>query len=139
MKLVVAACVVTLLSLTAPLAMSSDTPEAAAESAARAWLTLVDAGNYAESWSATSTLFRQRVPQSQWQSAASNARGPLGALKSRTLQSATFKHTVPGGPDGEYVIVQFVSSFENKASAIETVTPMKDTDGSWRVSGYYIR
>jgi len=22
---------------------------------------------------------------------------------------------------------------------VETVTPMKDTDGTWRVSGYYIR
>jgi hypothetical protein len=107
--------------------------------AARSWLALLDAGNYAESWSAASTLFRQRVPQSQWQSAASNARGPLGALKSRRRQSATFESTLPGAPDGEYVVVQFASFFENKTSAIETVTPRKDADGNWRVSGYYIR
>ncbi|MGB6002321.1 MAG: DUF4019 domain-containing protein, partial [Thermoanaerobaculia bacterium] len=27
----------------------------------------------------------------------------------------------------------------NKTTAIETVTPMKDEDGKWRVSGYFIR
>lgn len=27
----------------------------------------------------------------------------------------------------------------NKKSAIETVTPMMDKDGKWRVSGYYIK
>jgi hypothetical protein len=125
--------------LMTPLAMSSERREATAESAARAWLALIDAGSYDESWSAAAVMFRQKVPKAQWQSAASNARGPLGALKSRALQSATFKSTLPGVPDGEYVIIQFASSFENKASAIETVTPMKDPDGKWRVSGYYIR
>ena len=34
---------------------------------------------------------------------------------------------------------RFESSFEHKASAVETVTPMKDADGTWRVSGYYIK
>jgi hypothetical protein len=139
MKKSIAAFAFVVFSLTTPFAMGSQSREAAAESAARAWLALVDAGNYDGSWSAAAALFRQRVPESQWQSAASSVRGPLGALKSRTLQSATFKSALPGAPDGEYVVVQFASSFENKASAIETVTPMKDPDGAWRVSGYYIR
>ena len=42
-------------------------------------------------------------------------------------------------PDGQYVVIQFTSSFENKKSAIETITPMLDPDGQWRVSGYYIK
>ena len=29
--------------------------------------------------------------------------------------------------------------FEKKASAVETITPMLDPDGVWRVSGYFIR
>src|SRR6187402_2269643 len=29
--------------------------------------------------------------------------------------------------------------FANKASAVETVTPMRDKDGSWKVSGYYVK
>lgn len=61
------------------------------------------------------------------------------AMKARKVKSATFTRTLPGAPDGEYVVIQFESQFENKAAAIETVTPMRDKDGAWRVSGYYIR
>lgn len=46
---------------------------------------------------------------------------------------------LPGAPDGEYAVIQFETSFANKKSAIETVTPMKDPDGKWRVSGYFIK
>src|ERR1700736_2240156 len=123
----------------AALSATAEPPEAAAESAALAWLSLVDAGNYAQSWSAASSLFRQKVSEMQWKSAAAGARVPLGALKSRKVQSATLKNSLAGAPDGQYVVVVFASSFEHKATAIETVTPMKDTDGKWHVSGYYIK
>ena len=46
---------------------------------------------------------------------------------------------LPGAPDGEYVVFQFDTQFERKRAAVETVTPMRDPDGSWRVSGYFIR
>jgi hypothetical protein len=46
---------------------------------------------------------------------------------------------MPGAPDGEYSVIQFATSFRHKAAATETVTLMKDSDGRWRVSGYYIR
>jgi hypothetical protein len=138
MKLTATMFAITLLAAAAP-AAKAETPEAAAKSAALAWLGLVDAGNYAQSWSAASTLFRQKVSETQWQAAAAGVRAPLGALKSRKVQSATLKYSLPGAPDGQYVIVQFASSFENKGTAIETVTPMKDADGKWHVSGYYIK
>ena len=60
-------------------------------------------------------------------------------MKSRTLKSATFARTLPGAPDGEYVVIQYETAFENKAAAVETITPMLDKDGSWRISGYYIK
>jgi hypothetical protein len=34
---------------------------------------------------------------------------------------------------------QFETSFENKKSAVETVIPMMDGDGRWRVSSYFIK
>ena len=139
MKLTATLLAITLLAFAAPVTTSAETPEAAAESAALAWLTLVDAGNYAQSWNDASVLFRQSVTESQWQSAVAAARAPLGALKSRKVQSVTLKNSLPGAPDGEYAVIQFASSFEHKASAIETVTPMKDPDGKWHVSGYYIK
>jgi len=41
--------------------------------------------------------------------------------------------------DGRYVVIQYDAVFTNKASAVETVIPMADPDGVWRVSGYVIR
>jgi hypothetical protein len=117
----------------------ADTPESAAETSARTWLGLIDSGDYAKSWDASAKYFRNSVPQSQWVSRISAVRGPLGTVKSRRLTSARFERSLPGAPDGEYVIVQFSTSFEHKADATETVTPMKDSDGEWRVSGYFIR
>ena len=34
---------------------------------------------------------------------------------------------------------KYVYSFGNKKAAVETITPMLDKDGKWRVSGYYIK
>ena len=112
--------------------------EKQAEEAALAWLSLVDAGQYKASWKKAASLFRAQVSVKQWSQAVSAARKPFGKLKSRQLMDATYATSLPGAPDGEYVVLQFEAVYEHKASAIETVTPMQD-DGNWRVSGYYIR
>ena len=57
----------------------------------------------------------------------------------RSVKSKQYATSLPGAPDGEYVVIQYETSFEKKKSAIETVTPMLDKDGKWRVSGYYIK
>ena len=66
-------------------------------------------------------------------------RQPFGKLLSRKLKSKQYATSLPGAPDGQFVVIQFEASFENKKAAIETVTPMLDPDGKWRVSGYYIK
>ena len=58
---------------------------------------------------------------------------------SRELISISFAEELPGAPDGEYVVLQYKTSFENKKKAIETITPMLEKDGSWKISGYYIK
>ncbi len=65
-------------------------------------------------------------------------REPLGKVITRTLKSAEHRTSLPGAPDGDYVVIRFETAFENKQAAIETVTPMLEKDGSWRVAGYYI-
>lgn len=67
------------------------------------------------------------------------ARKPLGAVLSRTFKLAKYSTSLPGAPDGQYVVIQYDTSFENKKSAVETITPMLDRDGQWRVSGYFIK
>jgi hypothetical protein len=110
-----------------------------AQRAATTWVALTDAGKYAESWGSAAALFKAAITKPDWEKAVKSARSPLGALKSRKLKSATFARSLPGAPAGEYVVIQFDAQFEKNASAIETITPMREKDGSWRVSGYYIR
>jgi hypothetical protein len=103
------------------------------------WLALVDAGSYGESWDEASSLFKQSLTREQWAAAIAAARDPLGAVMNRQLVSTSFQRTMPGAPDGEYVIIVFTTNFGNKQLATETITPMLDADGQWRVSGYYIK
>jgi hypothetical protein len=110
-----------------------------AQKAARVWLEQVDKGDYAGSWDEASELFKTKVSKEQWEKAVRSVRGPLGELRAGKLQSAEYMKELPGVPDGEYVVIQYETSYENKASATETVTPMLDKDGQWRVSGYFIR
>ena len=65
-----------------------------AEESAKAWLALVDAAKYAESWGSAATFFKGAVKESDWEQAVKSVRKPLGALKS---------------------------------------------DGTWKVSGYYVK
>jgi Protein of unknown function (DUF4019) len=66
-------------------------------------------------------------------------RSPLGKVISRKLKLKQYATSLPGAPDGKYVVIQFETSFEKKKSSVETITPMKEKDGTWRVSGYYIK
>jgi hypothetical protein len=114
-------------------------PEELAQKSAEAWLALADTGKYAETWDEAAAYFKNAVTKERWVNAMKSTRAPLGAVRTRKLKSATYTKTLPGAPDGEYVVIQYDTSFENKKSAVETITPMLDKDGKWRVSGYFIK
>ena len=111
----------------------------AAEVSAEAWLSLIDNQSYAASWDTAASLFKGAVAQETWRAAAQAARSPLDPMKTRTLKSATVTTSLPGAPDGEYVVFQFDATFEQKSAAVETVTTIRERDGTWRVGGYFIR
>lgn len=113
--------------------------EKTAVASAEKWVALLDEGKYIESWKESSEYFKQAVTQDHWEQAVQAVRKPLTKLVSRKLKSASYKTSLPGTPDGEYVVIEFNTAFENKASGVETVTPKMDKDGIWRVSGYYIK
>lgn len=122
-----------------PGASFSGEAEDQAVKAAEKWLALVDQSEYEESWEEAAALFKTAVTVDQWRQAVNAARKPLGEFKSRKLKGAEFTKSLPGAPDGEYVVIQFDTSFSKKETAVETITPMRDEDGVWRVSGYYIK
>lgn len=122
-----------------PLILAQEASTEAAQKAADSWLALVDKGDYGVSWVQSADLFRAALSKDQWEKALSNSRGQFGKVLARKLRSATFTTTLPGAPDGQYVVIQYETSFENKKSSVETITPQLAKDGQWRVSGYFIR
>ncbi len=107
--------------------------------AAQKWLGLVDQGEYGKSWETAAGYFKGAVTEKQWEQALTAFRSPLGKVISRKVKSKQYATSLPGAPDGDYVVIQFETAFEKKKSSVETITPMKEKDGSWRVSGYYIK
>ena len=125
-------------SLVGAIAMAQDKNEAAKKSA-ESWLAVVDKGDYAASYDEAASIFKLAITKEDWLQKVRAARGPLGMMISRKLKLMQYETTLPGAPDGEYVVIQYDTSFENKRSAVETITPTLDKDGQWRVSGYFIR
>ena len=118
---------------------ADQTKEKAALTAAEIWIALVDAEKYAASWQDAAEYFKKAVAEDQWTQSMTAFRRSVGKVLSRTLTSQNYTKTLPGAPDGEYVVIHYQTSFERKAASIETVTPMLDPDGVWRVAGYYIK
>jgi hypothetical protein len=110
-----------------------------AKAAAERWLDLADTGNYDATWDQAAGAFQAAIDKAAWNGTVQSARLPFGAFKSRTLQSATYSKTLPGAPAGEYVVIQYLTQFDGDRKAVETVTPSRAADGSWKVSGYYIK
>ena len=121
------------------LTMATEEKEAAALEAAKTWLGLVDAEEYGESWETAAAYFKSTVTKDYWMQALPAIRKLFGEVISRKLGSVTYTQSLPAAPDGEYVVIEIATTFENKKHAIETVIPMLDNDGDWRVSGYFIK
>ena len=109
-----------------------------AVSATIAWLELIDSAQYQASWKQAAPLFQNQLSSQQWTQALMQVRKPLGKLRSRKAIHVSAVSSLPGAPDGEYVIITLAADFQNKNAAIETATVSK-VEGEWRSIGYFIR
>lgn len=126
-------------SVTLPAGDSSNTfREIAAQASGEKWLGLLDRGEYAKAWEECAQLFRQRVTREQWVDSLPTTRAPLGAMKSRNVEAAGYRTSLPGAPDGQYVTVRYRTNFEKKEDAEEVIT-LAFEEGVWRPTGYSIR
>lgn len=113
-------------------------PAASFDKQATDWLALVDGKDYAASHKAAGSGLRGQVTEAQWAAAMMQVRAPLGEVSQRRHVGTQAQVDPPGAPKGEYQILRFETQFA-KAKATETVALVKDTDGQWRVTGYFIR
>jgi hypothetical protein len=121
------------------IAENSTSAEKTATSAAQTWLAAIDRGDYAQTWTNAAVSFQTAITSEKWVESLQQVRKPLGSLISRKVKSAQEMSSLPGAPDGRYIVMQFETSFANKKSAIETVTFMLEKDGQWKSAGYFIK
>lgn len=112
--------------------------EREASSVARSWLRLVDDGRHTASWAAAAPLLREAVGPRAWDAALRAVRAPLGRCLWRNQRSRAVVEGPPGALRGPFVVIRFESVFERRSRAAETITPVLDADGRWRVAAYFI-
>lgn len=116
--------------------ISNPAYEKAGETAAHAWLLLLDRKDWGSAWDASSGVFRQNVPLPMWMDNIPKVREPFGAFVERQPAEVVYKQTLAGRPKGDYVTAVFLTKFANKPDVLEAVTTVRETDGRWRVTGY---
>jgi hypothetical protein len=118
--------------------LAQDPRGAAAQKAARDWLAITDSLDALVSWNAAGPRFKEAMTVKQWDASIKEARAPYGTLGQRAILTTTFGTRVEGGPEGDYALVQFRTTFATKADARETVTLERGAEGEWHVIGYFI-
>lgn len=84
-------------------------------------LALLDKGQYEEAWFSMSEMFREFNEKTGWEKTQQTIRDAYGALLARQVNRTSFRQTYKNSPDGQYVIIQFKTVFQHKASAVETI------------------
>jgi hypothetical protein len=120
-------------------ALAQGNPNAAAQQATEQWLALVDAGKYGESWDEAAAMLKDGISRKDWVANLKSKREHFGKVVSRKLLRADPLKNVPGLPPGQFVGLQYRTSFEKLLAAAEVVVPVLDKDGKWRVSEYVVQ
>lgn len=124
-------------SATPPVA--ADGLEDAAQAASASWLKLVDGGEQERAWDSAALLLKLAVHKADWVEQSRTARRSLGRLLSRKVRTRESAEPSLGRLEGATVVICYESVFEHRAAAVETVVPILDPDGVWRVSAYAVQ
>ena len=107
--------------------------------AASQFLFLVDTEEYAQSWEISSENLKKMLNKAAWQEQITKIRSFLGPVVERAYSSISYTDSAIDVPEGEYVVMTFVSKFELREKVIETITLMLGDNGEWRVAGYFLK
>jgi len=124
--------------LSGPVTAEVPPPDQLSIQAAR-YLELLDQYRFGETWQEMSTLFQALGNQNHWQRRQKIIRSTYGSLVSRQFYRIDYRQSYSLSPDGQYVIVQFKSSYQNKAETIESVVFDCSTSSECSIREYVIR
>ncbi|MGF1451659.1 MAG: DUF4019 domain-containing protein [Opitutales bacterium] len=122
-----------------PLTASAQVPaELRALEEALGWLTLVDTGQYGESHTQMSPLFRNSVKRSDWIASMKGLRRGTGELQNREVQDSFITQELPDHPPGTYCLVKFQSDWGGIDYLLAEIVILELTPEGWRTLGYYV-
>jgi len=103
------------------------------------FLLLVDTEEYAESWEVSSDILKEMLSVEEWVGRIAKIRDFLGPIIERTHSQIAYTDSASDVPEGEYVILTFISKFEFRERVIEKLTLMLGPNDRWQVVGYFVR
>jgi len=109
------------------------------ERSARDWLARVDAGDYQESWEQASKLLKSKTAQAEWVKSTTALRSPRGKMTARYIATAGTTTSLSGFPEGEYIVLQFYTTFAPQSLALETITLSRASDETWQIVDYAMK
>jgi hypothetical protein len=122
----------------AALAAQAEAPAEAVE-AAQSWLVLMDADDYARSWEEGARSFQAAVTADGWAAQFAPLRAQLGSVGDRELAGSERMTDPPGAPAGEYLHLQYTSTFSGVGRVSENVVLVREAERGWRVAGYFLQ
>lgn len=131
--------VVLALSATPGVAQQATADQTNAVAEADRWLELLDQKNYPDAWESAAELFRSAVTADQFAQLIGQVRNSLGELESRERSKVETSTSLPGMPDGEYVVIEYQSAYSSLPRATETMVMEKNPAGDWKVVGSFVR
>ncbi|MCE9615216.1 MAG: DUF4019 domain-containing protein [Lentisphaerae bacterium] len=113
--------------------------ERAAQAAAEQWLRDVDKADFGKAWDDASGFLKRALSRGGFEESMRTVQDTLGGSSGRSLSSAQYSDSLPGAPDGQYVVLEYTVVRERKERALESIITMRESDGKWRVAGYHVR
>ncbi len=106
--------------------------------AASEFLYLVDTEEYSKSWEVTSDTLKAMLSKQSWNERIAELRSFLGPIVERIQHDITYTDSAGDVPDGEYVVMTFISKFKLRERVVEKLTLMLGEDDNWKVVGYFL-
>lgn len=107
-----------------------------ATDAAYEFFTLIDAGKFEQARKEGSELLKKKVTLNDWIKQLTNVSEARGAALDRQKTAAVYTTMAVDSPDGEYVIISFISQYEHRKNEEESVVVMIDKNRGWRIAAY---
>ena len=107
--------------------------------AASEFLYLVDTEEYAKSWEVTSATLKKMLTKTAWTDEIDRLRSFLGPIVERIHHDITYTDSADDVPEGEYVVMTFISKFQLSERVLEKLTLMLGDNDQWQVVGYFLK